>query len=68
MTKNGLFIASLGFFVILFKGVNLSTGKTDFLGLSTGLLIVVIGGFFFFKGRKKEAAEKKKIDSNSEVK
>ncbi|MGX7350821.1 hypothetical protein RU97_GL000466 [Enterococcus canis] len=62
MVKNGLFIASIGFIIIMLA-VNPTSLEYDLLSMTTGVFLVAVGGYFFFKGRKKDAAEKKKVNN-----
>ncbi len=56
MVKNGLFLCSIGFLIILYA-LNPSSMEYDFRSLATGLVLVAIGGYLFFKGSKKEKRE-----------
>lgn len=67
MTKNGLFLVSIGFLIILFS-VNRETLAYDLLSFTTGLFLVITGGIVFFRGNKKEKkqsrSEKDKVKNN----
>jgi predicted membrane protein len=53
MVRNGLFMCSIGFLIILFT-LNPVTMTYDLLSMTTGLFLVVVGGYIFFKGKKNE--------------
>lgn len=64
MTKNGLFLISIGLLIILLFALDRQTMQYDFLSMTTGFFLIAVGGYFFHRGSKKEKAEK----SRSEVK
>lgn len=64
MVRNGLFICSIGFIIILYT-VNPASLSYDLLSMTTGIFLVVVGGYFFFKGKKIE--EEKEKQQNNEV-
>ncbi|MFV0559096.1 MAG: DUF3188 domain-containing protein [Enterococcus sp.] len=55
MLKNGLFLCSIGFLIVLFS-LN-PMAAYDWYSFVTGLFFITIGGFFFFKGKKREEAK-----------
>lgn len=65
MIRNGLFMCSIGFIIILYT-VNPASMKYDLLSMTTGVFLVIVGGYFFFKGRKIEESKVKK--QHNEVK
>ncbi|WP_265455324.1 DUF3188 domain-containing protein [Enterococcus sp. HY326] len=58
MLKNGLFLCSIGFLIIVYA-MNPMTASYDFLSLTTGITLVCVGGYFYFKGKKKEEKKTK---------
>lgn len=64
MTKNGLFLISIGLLIILLFALDRQTMQYDLLSMTTGLFLVAAGGYIFYRGNKKEKAEK----ARSEVK
>lgn len=56
MVKNGLFICSIGFLIILYS-LNPTSLQYDFKSLATGVFLVAVGGYFFFKGSRKKKRE-----------
>ncbi|MFK4567178.1 DUF3188 domain-containing protein [Enterococcus sp. UD-01] len=59
MVRNGLFMCSIGFLIILFT-LNPVTMTYDLLSMTTGFFLVVAGGYIFFKGKKNEENKEKK--------
>ncbi|MEI5994907.1 DUF3188 domain-containing protein [Candidatus Enterococcus mansonii] len=59
MVRNGLFICSIGFIIILYT-VNPASLNYDLLSMTTGIFLVIVGGYFFFKGKKIEETKIKK--------
>lgn len=53
MIRNGLFLSSIGFLIILYS-VNPTTYKYDLLNMTTGFFLAAIGGYIAYKGIKKE--------------
>lgn len=64
MIKNGLFLCSIGFLVILYS-LNPHSMNYDLLSMTTGIFLAAVGGYFFFKGRKNEEQQ---MGKNDEVK
>lgn len=64
MVRNGLFICSIGFLIVLYT-LNPASMQYDLLSMTTGIFLIVVGGYFFFKGKKIEEAKEKK--QNNEV-
>lgn len=58
MVRNGLFMCSIGFLIILFT-LNPVTMTYDLLSMTTGFFLVVAGGYIFFKGKKNEENKEK---------
>lgn len=52
MEKNGLFLCSIGFLIILFS-MRPGNMQLDVYSLTTGVALVALGGWLFFKGKKK---------------
>lgn len=65
MIKNGLFVCSIGFLIILYT-FNPATTSYDIRSMATGIFLVVAGGYLFFKGRRNELNQKKKSDEVSD--
>jgi Na+/proline symporter len=59
MIKNGLFLASIGFLIVLYS-LNPNSMVYDLYSMVTGVFLIGLGGFFFFKGKKKEEADGRK--------
>lgn len=57
MIKNGLFLCSIGFLIILYS-LNPTSLQYDIRSLTTGLILVISGGYFFIKGNKKNQKTK----------
>ncbi|KAF1297169.1 DUF3188 domain-containing protein [Enterococcus sp. JM4C] len=58
MIKNGLFLCSIGFLIILYS-LNPQNLQYDVLSMVTGFTLIGLGIFFFMKGKKKEDLKKK---------
>ncbi|MGM0123718.1 hypothetical protein IGI37_001091 [Enterococcus sp. AZ194] len=58
MIKNGLFLCSIGFLIILYS-LNPKNLQYDILSMVTGFTLIGLGVFFFMKGKKKEDLKKK---------
>lgn len=53
MVKNGLFLCSIGFLVILYC-FNPANTSYNILNMAIGFMLIGSGAYFFFKGRKNE--------------
>lgn len=51
MIRNGLFLCSIGFLIVLYS-LNPSSLNYDLLSLTTGIFFIGLGGYLFFKGKK----------------
>lgn len=61
MVKNGLFMCSIGFLIILYS-LNPNSMSYDLLSMTTGFFLAAVGGYFVFKGRKNEEEHTSKND------
>ncbi|MGC6767164.1 hypothetical protein [Enterococcus sp. LJL51] len=57
MTKNGLFIISIGLLMFVYSA-NAQTGSYNFANIITSLVVMAAGLFFFVTGRKREKQNK----------
>lgn len=64
MVRNGLFVCSIGFLIVLYT-LNPASMQYDLLSMTTGIFLIIVGGYFFFKGKKIEESKEKK--HNNEV-
>ena len=51
MIRNGLFLCSIGFLIVLYS-LNPSFLNYDLLSFTTGSFFIGLGGYLFFKGKK----------------
>ena len=51
MIRNGLFLCSIGFLIVLYS-LNPSSLNYDLLSLTTWIFFIGLGGYLFFKGKK----------------
>ncbi len=51
MIRNGLFLCSIGFLIVLYS-LNPRSLNYDLLSLTTGIFFIGLGGYLFFKGKK----------------
>jgi hypothetical protein len=51
MIRNGLFLCSIGFLIVLYS-LNPGSLRYDLLSLTTGIFFIGLGSFLFFKGKK----------------
>ncbi len=51
MIRNGLFLCSIGFLIVLYS-LNPSSLNYYLLSLTTGIFLIGLGGYLFFKGKK----------------
>ncbi len=58
MTKNGLFLMSIGMLIFLYS-VNQNTLQYNFFTLILAILLVGLGTFFVFKDRQKNKQKTK---------
>ncbi|KAF1304866.1 DUF3188 domain-containing protein [Enterococcus sp. JM9B] len=56
MERNGLFLCSIGFLIILFS-MKPGNMQLDVLSLATGVALVALGAYIFFKGKKKSEGQ-----------
>ncbi|MGC6767170.1 hypothetical protein ACYSNR_04675 [Enterococcus sp. LJL128] len=64
MTKNGLFVISIGLLMFVYSA-NAQTGEYNIVNIFSSLVVMGIGLFFFLKGRKRDKQNK---DKDNEVK
>lgn len=58
MTKNGLFLISIGLLIFMYSA-NQNTQQYDILSMVTAIFLVALGSFLVFKDRKKNKQQTK---------